>query len=85
MPTSAGSRCAAPAGPMPPTRSVASRVQKVAAEIGCTANQLVVAWLMRQPRTSPIIGVRTWEQYAENVAAADVVIPDELLAVLDGV
>jgi aryl-alcohol dehydrogenase-like predicted oxidoreductase len=38
---------------------------------------------MHQPRTSPIIGVRTWEQYAENVAAADVVIPDDVLRELD--
>jgi aryl-alcohol dehydrogenase-like predicted oxidoreductase len=59
------------------------RAQKAAAELGCTANQLVIAWMMRQLRTSPIIGVRTWEQYVENVAAADIVIPDDLLAELD--
>src|SRR5439155_27038042 len=59
------------------------RVQKAAAELGCTANQLVLAWMMRQPRTSPIFGVRTWDQYAENVAAADLDVPDALLEELD--
>ncbi|MCU1677754.1 MAG: hypothetical protein JWM93_2512 [Frankiales bacterium] len=58
-------------------------VQKLAAELGCTANQLVIAWLMAQPRTSPIIGVRTFEQYAENVAAADIAVPVDVRARLD--
>ena len=58
-------------------------VQKLAAEVGCTANQLVIAWLGTQKRTSPIIGVRTYEQYEENVAAADIVVPTNILAELD--
>ena len=58
-------------------------VQELAAEVGCTSNQLVLAWLMAQPRVSPITGVRTYEQFEQNLAAADVELPEQVLAQLD--
>lgn len=60
-------------------------VRKLAAQVGCTPNQLVLAWLMAQqsPRMSPITGVRTWEQYEQNVAAADIELSTDVLTALD--
>jgi aryl-alcohol dehydrogenase-like predicted oxidoreductase len=62
-----------------------ARVQRLARELGCSANQLVLAWLLAQhrPQVSPITGVRTWEQYVHNVAAAEITLPAEVLAELD--
>lgn len=60
-------------------------VHELAAEVGCTPNQLVLAWVLgqRSPRMSAITGVRTWEQYEQNIRAADVELPAEVLARLD--
>ena len=59
-------------------------VHKLAGEVGCTPNQLALAWLMARPRVSPITGVRTYEQFAQNLAAAEVELPEQVLAQLDG-
>jgi aryl-alcohol dehydrogenase-like predicted oxidoreductase len=58
---------------------------EVAAEIGVTPNQLVLAWLLHQtsPTMVPLIGPRTLEQYAAAMPALDVKLTDEQLARLD--
>ncbi|MEH1128152.1 aldo/keto reductase [Micromonospora sp. CPCC 206061] len=58
---------------------------EVAAEVGVTPNQLVLAWLLHQtaPAMVPLIGPRTLEQYAAAVPALDVKLTDDQLARLD--
>ncbi|GAB4051877.1 aldo/keto reductase [Catellatospora paridis] len=59
-------------------------VAQVAAEIGVTPNQVVLAWLLRQsPTMIPLVGPRTLEQYETAHAALDVVLSDEQVARLD--
>ena len=53
---------------------------EVAAEAGVTPNQLVLAWLMRQPpRTVPLVGPRTPEQFEAALPALDVKLDDDQL------
>jgi aryl-alcohol dehydrogenase-like predicted oxidoreductase len=59
-------------------------VREVAAEIGGTPNQTVLAWLMRQtPAMIPLIGPRTFEQYESALPALDLVLTDEQAKRLD--
>jgi aryl-alcohol dehydrogenase-like predicted oxidoreductase len=60
-------------------------VRGLAAELGVTPNQLVLAWLLHQSRPAriPLIGPRTLEQYQTAVPALDVKLPAEHLARLD--
>ena len=45
----------------------------MADEKGCSVSQLALAWCGAQPGvTAPIIGPRTFEQSADNLAAMDV-------------
>jgi aryl-alcohol dehydrogenase-like predicted oxidoreductase len=57
----------------------------VAAEVGVTPNQLVLAWLLHQdsPRLVPLIGPRTVEQYEAALPALDVKLTSDQLARLD--
>jgi aryl-alcohol dehydrogenase-like predicted oxidoreductase len=57
----------------------------VAAEVGVTPNQLVLAWLLHQasPVVVPLIGPRTLEQYDAAVPALDVKLTEGQLARLD--
>ena len=58
---------------------------EVAAEVGLTPNQLVLAWLLHQtsPRVIPLIGPRTPEQLAAALPALDAKLSGEQLARLD--
>jgi aryl-alcohol dehydrogenase-like predicted oxidoreductase len=57
---------------------------RLAAEMGVTAAQLALAWCLRRPEvTSVIIGASRVAQVEENVQAAEVRIPDEVLAALE--
>jgi aryl-alcohol dehydrogenase-like predicted oxidoreductase len=57
---------------------------ELAPEVGCTPNQLVLAWLMRStPTLVPLIGPRTFEQYEAAMVSLDVKLSDEQLARLD--
>ncbi len=54
------------------------KIEKIAADKGCTVSQFSLAWCMTRPGiTSPIIGPRTMEQLEDNLGAADVAITDE--------
>jgi aryl-alcohol dehydrogenase-like predicted oxidoreductase len=64
--------------------AVAEVVGKVADDLGVTSAQIALAWTMRDPRvTSPIIGARTLDQLENNLAALDLMLPDDALAELD--
>jgi aryl-alcohol dehydrogenase-like predicted oxidoreductase len=57
---------------------------EVAAEVGVTPNQLVLAWLLHgQPRTIPLVGPRTPEQFEAALPALDVKLGADQLARLD--
>jgi aryl-alcohol dehydrogenase-like predicted oxidoreductase len=56
-------------------------LQPVADEAGVTLAQLALTWCLRtEGITSVIVGARTPAQVEQNIAAADVEVPDEILA-----
>lgn len=58
----------------------AQNLVKIAGEMGLTAAQLAVAWCMaRSEVTSVILGIRRVAQLEENIKAAGVKIPDDVL------
>ncbi len=60
-------------------------VDAVAKEADATGNQTVLAWLMAQndPKVLPLMGPRTWEQYAELIEALDLTLTGDQLVRLD--
>ena len=71
------------AGPDADARIAA--VTEVAAQVGVTPNQLVLAWLMHQtsPRVLPLIGPRTPEQFEDALPSLDVKLTAEQLTLLE--
>jgi aryl-alcohol dehydrogenase-like predicted oxidoreductase len=60
--------------------AILDAVQAVASEVGSTATAVSLAWLLAQPGvTSLIIGPRTVEQLAANLAGFDLELPKEAL------
>lgn len=60
------------------TWQVIGSVEKIAADHGVTASQVALAWLADRPAvTSVILGARTTEQLADNLAAADLELTPE--------
>ncbi len=58
----------------------------IGADRGVSAAQVALAWLLGRPAvTSLVIGARTSEQLADNLAAADLVLTDEERSRLDKV
>jgi aryl-alcohol dehydrogenase-like predicted oxidoreductase len=56
-------------------------LQPVADEAGVTLAQLALTWCLRtEGITSVLVGARTPAQVEQNIAAADVEVPDEILA-----
>ncbi|WP_214406615.1 aldo/keto reductase [Pseudonocardia lacus] len=65
-------------------RSAAAAVRAVADELGATPARVAIAWTRaRSAAVHPLVGVRTAGQVADVVAAADLVLPDELRARLE--
>ena len=66
----------------PDTDARITAVTSVAAELGVTPNQLVLAWLLHQtsPTLVPLIGPRTVEQYEAALPALDLKLTDDHLA-----
>ena len=60
-------------------------VRALAAEVGATPNQVVLAWLLAQddPTIVPLIGPRTFEQYRAALPALELKLSAEQLAKLD--
>ena len=71
------------------TDDVLTRVQQlrpIAAELDLTMAQLAVAWVLQHPNVSAaLVGASRPEQVAENVEAAGVTIPSEVMARIDDV
>ncbi|MEV6603464.1 aldo/keto reductase [Kutzneria sp. NPDC051319] len=60
------------------TWDVIETVQAIAAEREATAAQVALAWVKGRPQVSSvIIGARTHEQFADNLAAADLVLTEK--------
>ncbi|HTW10196.1 MAG TPA: aldo/keto reductase, partial [Acidimicrobiales bacterium] len=58
----------------------------VAHEIGASPAQVAIRWTMqRAPFVPPIIGARRLEQLVDNLGAAEVELPEELVRRLDKV
>ena len=59
-------------------------LQRVAAEKGCTAAQLALAWVLHQgDDVVPIPGTRRLERLEENIAATEITLSVEDLAAID--
>jgi aryl-alcohol dehydrogenase-like predicted oxidoreductase len=58
---------------------------ELAVEVGCTPNQVVLAWLLHQtsPRVIPLMGPRTREQFEVGMEALQVVLTADQVARLD--
>lgn len=62
------------------------RLRPIAEELGLTTAQLAIAWVLQNDNVAAaLVGASRPEQVTENVAAAGVRIPDELLARIDDV
>jgi aryl-alcohol dehydrogenase-like predicted oxidoreductase len=65
-------------------RQRAQDLAQVATEMGTSASCLAIAWALRHPAvTSAILGARTPAQLDENLRAADLAIPPEVMTRLD--
>lgn len=65
-------------------RAVAEAVQGVADELGATPAQVAIAWTMaHSPAVHPVLGARRVEQLMDNLGAARLVLPEEILARLE--
>ena len=59
-------------------------LHEVARELGATANQVVLAWMMhRQPPLLPVFSARNPEQMKENLGALDIALSAEQMEKLD--
>ena len=64
----------------------AERLSQLADEAGLTLIQLAIAFVLRHPAiTAPIIGPRTMEHLESQLAAADVVLSDDVLDRIDAI
>ncbi len=65
------------------TFAAVDALRDAARELGRPMAHVALAWLLAQPGlTSAIVGARTPEQARDNAAAADLALPDPLLAAL---
>ncbi|MEW2400526.1 aldo/keto reductase [Streptomyces sp. NPDC046862] len=65
-------------------RAVAEAVREAADELGATPAQVAIAWTTaRFPAVHPILGARRVEQLTDNLGAAGLVLPDEVVARLE--
>jgi aryl-alcohol dehydrogenase-like predicted oxidoreductase len=65
------------------TRARLQALTAVARELGVSNNNLVLAWLMHQPRVIPILGFSRKEQYFENMKSLDIRLGAEQMQTLD--
>src|SRR5262249_24073894 len=66
--------------------AIAAEVAKIASEIGKSAAQVSLAWLLAQRGVaSPIIGARNTRQLTDNIGALQVKLSDDQLGRLDEV
>lgn len=73
-----------PLGGFSPVQS--DELTKVAADLGASAQQVALAWLLRRSPTMALIpGTSSVAHLRENVRAAGITIPDEALTRLNGI
>jgi aryl-alcohol dehydrogenase-like predicted oxidoreductase len=66
--------------------TIAREVDAVADELGVSSSQVALAWTRaHRPDVHPIIGARKLDQLTDNLAAADLVLPQPAVARLDRV
>jgi len=63
--------------------AIAQAVTDVADSLGLTSSLVALAWLRSRDGVIPILGARTAQQLADNLACLDVTLPAEALARLD--
>lgn len=59
------------------------RLRRLSAEAGCTPAQLVLAWILAGDRAVPIPGSSRLDHLEENMSAAALKLPQEILARVD--
>lgn len=65
--------------------NIVEALLSVAGELSCPPSQVALAWLLSKPAVcSVIFGARTVAQLDENLGAADLTLPAEAIAKLDG-
>jgi len=70
----------------PRSLEIAGAVAAIARERDRTPSQIALAWLLARPGvTAPIVGVRTEEQLAENLVAADLALDEEATRRLEAI
>jgi aryl-alcohol dehydrogenase-like predicted oxidoreductase len=63
---------------------IAREVDAVADELGASSSQVALAWLMARHQTvHPIVGARQLDQVTDNLAAADLELPEAAVRRLD--
>jgi aryl-alcohol dehydrogenase-like predicted oxidoreductase len=68
------------------SRLQADALSAVAQQLGATPMQVAIAWLLRRaPNILLIPGTSSVTHLRENVAAGGIVLPDEVMAALDGI
>ncbi|HEY4456729.1 MAG TPA: oxidoreductase [Pseudonocardiaceae bacterium] len=73
-----------PLGGFSPLQS--ETLTKVAARLDASAQQVALAWLLQRSATTVLIpGTSSVAHLRENIAAADLVLPDDAVAELDGI
>jgi len=65
--------------------AILAEVQKIAAEIGRSATQVSLNWIMQRPRMIPIFGAKTESQLLDNLAALEFTLTAEQMARLNTV
>jgi len=64
--------------------ALAEEIGKLAAQVGCTAAQLALAWVMANRLvTAPLLGPRTMAQLEDNLGALQVALTPEVEAAID--
>jgi aryl-alcohol dehydrogenase-like predicted oxidoreductase len=64
--------------------AIARTVVREAGELGCSPAQLALAWVRHcSPAHIPIVGARSVAHVRDNLGAADLTVPAEVMARLD--
>jgi aryl-alcohol dehydrogenase-like predicted oxidoreductase len=69
--------------PDPARLAIARTVADVARELGLSSSVVALAWLRAQGGVIPILGARTAQQLADNLACLDTELPAAAMARLD--
>lgn len=56
---------------------IAETVEAVAKEVGATPSQVAIAWILRDPAETVLVGVRSVKHLTDNVGAVNVKLTDE--------